>query len=84
MRNFIIRTLLKHYHGDQIMKIKWIGHVAHMGEMRNAYKALIRKPEGNRPLRKPRRRWEGNIRGGLREMGWEVMEWMYLTKDRVQ
>jgi hypothetical protein len=41
-----------------------------MGEMRNAYKILIRKPEGKRPLGRPRCRWEDNIRMDLREIGW--------------
>jgi hypothetical protein len=43
-------------------KMRWTGHVAYMGEMRNAYKVLVRKPEGKRPLRRPGHRWEENIR----------------------
>jgi hypothetical protein len=38
--------------------MKWVGHVARMGEMRNTYNILVRKPEGERPLERPRRRWE--------------------------
>jgi hypothetical protein len=45
------------------------GHVACMGDMRNAYKILVRKPEGQRPLRSSRCRWENNIRMDLREIG---------------
>jgi len=45
------------------------GHVAPMGEMRNGYKVLVGKPGGKRPLRRPRRRWEDNIKMGLREIG---------------
>jgi hypothetical protein len=45
-----------------------------MGEMRNAYKMLVGKPEGKRPLRKLRQRWEDNIRMDLREIGWKVVE----------
>jgi hypothetical protein len=41
-----------------------------MGERRGAYKALVGKPEGSRPLERPRRRWEDNIKMGLREVGW--------------
>jgi len=47
------------------------GHVACMGEMRNAYNILVEKPEGKTTLRRPRHRWEGNIRLDLRETGWE-------------
>jgi hypothetical protein len=43
-------------------RMVWAGNVAHMGEMRNAYNILVRKPEGRRPLGRPRRRWEGNIK----------------------
>jgi hypothetical protein len=43
-------------------RMKWAGHVARMGDMRNAYKILVGKPEGKRPLGRPRRRWEDNIK----------------------
>jgi hypothetical protein len=46
----------------------WVGYVARMGEKRNAYKILVRKPEGKRPLGKPRCRWEDNIKMNLREI----------------
>jgi len=61
-----------------------IGHVACMGEMRNMYKILVGKPEWKRPFLRPRRRWEDNIRMGLREIGWEVVHWMHLAQDRDQ
>jgi hypothetical protein len=48
--------------------MRWAEHVACMGDMRKAYKILVGKPEGKRPLRSPRRRWEDNIRMGLREI----------------
>jgi hypothetical protein len=51
-------------------RMRWAGHVARMGEKRNAYKSLVRKPEGKRPLRRPRRRWVDNIRMDLGEVGW--------------
>jgi hypothetical protein len=53
----------------------WAGHVAPMGEKRNAYRILVGKPEGKRPLGRPRRRWEYNtsIRIDLREIGWGGM-----------
>jgi hypothetical protein len=46
-----------------------------MGEKRNAYRILVGKPEGNRPLGRPRRRWADNIKTDLREIGWDGMEW---------
>jgi hypothetical protein len=49
---------------------RWAGHVARMGERRGAYRALVGKPEGSRPLVRPRRRWEDNIKMDLREVVW--------------
>jgi len=46
------------------------GHVACMGERRGTYRVLVEKPEGKRPLRRPRRRWEDNIKMDLQEIGW--------------
>jgi hypothetical protein len=51
-------------------RIRQAGHVALMGEPRNAYSILVEKPEGKRQLGSPRRRWVGNIKMDLREMGW--------------
>jgi hypothetical protein len=48
----------------------WAGHVARMGEKRNAYRILMRKPEGKRPLGRPRCRWLDNIKTDLGKMGW--------------
>jgi hypothetical protein len=56
----------------RIMKsriMRWAGHVAPMGEKRNAYRLLVGKPEVKRPLRRPRRRWVDNIKIDLREIG---------------
>jgi hypothetical protein len=53
-----------------------------MGERRGAYRALVGKPEGRRPLGRPRRRWEDNIRMDLREVGWGGMDWINLAQDR--
>jgi hypothetical protein len=50
--------------------IRRAGHVASMGDKRKVYKVFVGKPEGKRPLRKPRRRWEDGIRMNLREIGW--------------
>jgi hypothetical protein len=48
-------------------RMRWAGHVARMGEKRNAFRLLMGKPEGKRPLRRPRRRWLDNIKMGLGE-----------------
>jgi hypothetical protein len=53
-----------------------------MGERRGAYRALVGKPEGRRPLGRPRRRWEDNIKMDLREVGWENIDWIDLAQDR--
>jgi hypothetical protein len=51
-------------------KMRWARHVARMGEGRNVYRVLVRKPEGKRPLERPRRRWEDGFKMDLREIGW--------------
>jgi hypothetical protein len=62
-------------------KIRWTGHVARMGETRNAYMILVGKPEGKRPLGRPRCRWVNNIKMELREIRWDGMEWIELAQD---
>jgi hypothetical protein len=52
------------------------------GEKRNVYRFLVRKPEGKRPLGRPRRRWVDNIRMGLGEVEWGDVDWIGLAKDR--
>jgi hypothetical protein len=64
--------------------MRWAGHVARMGENRNAYRLLVGKPEGRRPLGRPRRRWMGNIRMDLGEVGWGDVDWIGLAKDRIR
>jgi len=53
-------------------RVRWAGHVAHTEEMRNVYKILVGKPEGKRPLGRPRGRWKNSIRMNLREIGVKV------------
>jgi hypothetical protein len=65
-------------------RMRWVGHVARIGEERNVYKVLMGKPEGKRLLRRPRRRWEDGIRMDLRETGWGSVEWIQLVQDRNQ
>jgi hypothetical protein len=50
-------------------RMRWAGHVAHMGERKGVYRVLVRKPEGKRPLGRPRRRWEDNIKVDVQELG---------------
>jgi hypothetical protein len=53
-----------------------------MGERRGAYRAFMGKPEGRRPLERPRHRWEDNIKMDLREVGWGGMDWINLAQVR--
>jgi hypothetical protein len=64
------------------IRLRWAGHVARMGERSGAYRALVGKPEGGRPLGRPRRRWENNIKMDLREVGWGGMDWINVAQDR--
>jgi hypothetical protein len=59
-----------------------MGHIAHMEEMRNTYKILVGKTEGNRLIGRSRHRWEDNIRMNVREKGWDGEDWIHLTQDR--
>jgi len=61
--------------------VRWAGHVACMGVMINASKILVRNPKGRRPCRRTWHRWEDNIRMDLREIGWEVVNWIHLPLD---
>jgi hypothetical protein len=63
-------------------KVRWAGHVARMGENRNAYRLLVGNPEGRRPLGRPRRRWLDNIRMDLVDVGWGDAYWIDLAQDR--
>ncbi|KAJ4446810.1 hypothetical protein ANN_13508 [Periplaneta americana] len=65
-------------------RLRWAGHVARMGESRNAYRVLVGRPEGKRPLGRPRRRWEDNIKVDLREVGYDGRDWINLAQDRDQ
>jgi hypothetical protein len=52
-------------------RMRWVGHVARIGEKWNAYRILVGKPEGKRPLGRPRHMWMDNIKMDLREIGWD-------------
>jgi hypothetical protein len=62
--------------------MRWEEHVAQMGEGRGMYRVLVGKPEGKKPLGRPRRRWEDNIKMDLREVGCGGMDWIGLAQDR--
>jgi hypothetical protein len=61
---------------------RWVGHAARMRERRGVYRVLVRKPEGKRPLGRPRCRWEDNIMMGLEEVGYKGIDWIELAQDR--
>jgi hypothetical protein len=63
-------------------RMRWAGHVARMGEKRNAYRVLVGKPGGSRPLGRPRGMWVDNIKTDLRETGEDGMDWIDLVQDR--
>ncbi|KAJ4429655.1 hypothetical protein ANN_21856 [Periplaneta americana] len=72
------------HHQAILRRLRWAGHVARMGESRNAYRVLVGRPEGKRPLGRPRRRWEDNIKMDLREVGYDDREWINFAQDRDQ
>ena len=63
-------------------RMRWAGHVPRMGERRGVHRFLVGKPEGKRPLGRPRRRWEDNIKMDLHEVGGGCGDWMDLAQDR--
>jgi hypothetical protein len=65
-------------------RMRWAGHVARMGEKRGVYRVLVGRSEGKRPLGRPRRRWEDDIKMDLREIGIDRANWISLAEDRVQ
>jgi hypothetical protein len=64
--------------------MRWAGHIARIGEKRNAHRILVGKPEGKRPLGRQRRRWVDNIKMDLREIGYNGANWMDTAQDRDQ
>jgi hypothetical protein len=62
--------------------MRWAGHVARIGERRGVYRVLVGKSEGKRPLGRPRRRWEDNIKMDLQEVGCGGMDWIRLDQYR--
>jgi len=64
------------------IRMKWAGHVASTAERRGVYWVLVGKPEGKRPLGRPGRKWEDNIKMDLQEVGCGGMDWIKLAQDR--
>ena len=63
-------------------RIRWAGHVARMEERRGVYRVLLGQPEEKRPLGRPRRRWEDNIKLDLQEVECRGMDWIEMAQDR--
>jgi hypothetical protein len=68
----------------KLRRMRWTEHVARMGEKGNVYRLLVGKPEGKRPLGRPRRRWVDNIGMDLLEVLWGDMDWFGLVQDRAR
>jgi len=68
--------------GIKSRRMRWVGHVARVGERRGIYRVWVGKPEGKRPLGRPRHRWEDNIKMDLQEVGCGGMDWILLAQDR--
>jgi hypothetical protein len=63
-------------------RMRWAGYVARMGVWRGAYRDFVGRPEGRRPLGRPRRKWEDNIKMYLQEVVWKDMDWIDMAQDR--
>jgi hypothetical protein len=87
-RKLLNEELHHSYSSPRIIRIiksrtmRWAGHVARLGEKRNAYRLLEGNTEGRRPLGRPRRRWVDNIRMERREVGLGDVDWIGLAQDR--
>ena len=85
LHNEELRSLYRSPNITNVIKsrrLRWAGHVARMEEGRSAFKIVTDKPAGKRPLGRPRRRWEDNIRMDIVEMGINAGNWVDLAQDR--
>jgi hypothetical protein len=86
-RNIELRSLYSSPNIVRVIKsrrMSWAGHVARVEEGRGVYRVLVGRPEGKRPLGRPRRRWEDNIKIDLREIGIDGANCMRQARDRIQ
>jgi transcription termination factor 2 len=81
MKQYVLESIIRMI---KSRRMRWAGHVARMGETRNAYRILVGKPEGRRPLGRPRRMWVDNIKMNLGEIEWDGRDWIELAQDRDQ
>jgi hypothetical protein len=65
-----------------MLTLSWAGHVERMGERRGVYRVMVGKREGKRPLGRPRRRWEDNVKMDLQEVVCRGLDWIELAEDR--
>jgi hypothetical protein len=79
--DYVTRNLMICTHHQKSRRMRWAGHVTRMGKGRGAYRVLVGRPEGRRPLGRPRRRWEDDIKMYLGEVGWGALEWIDLAQD---
>jgi hypothetical protein len=87
LHNDELHSLYSSTNIDRVIKsrrTRWVGHVARMGEGRCIYRVLDGRPDGKRPLGRPRRRWEDNIKTDLRGIGIDGANWIRLVQDMVQ
>jgi hypothetical protein len=68
----------------KLRRMRWVVHLACMGEGRGVYRILVGRPKGTRPLERPTHRWEDNIKMDLREIEIDGANWIWLAQDRVQ
>jgi hypothetical protein len=87
MHNYDLHSLYSSLNILRVIKsrrMKWARHVARIGEGRGVYRVLVGRSEGKRPLGRPRRSWENNIKMDLRETGIDEANWIHLARDNVQ
>jgi hypothetical protein len=87
LRNYELHNLYSSPNIVRVIKsrrMRWAGHVARIGKGTSVYRVLVGRREDKRPLGRPRRRWEDNIKMDLREIGIDGVNWIQLTRDRVQ
>jgi hypothetical protein len=86
LHNYELHSLYSSLNFVRVVKsrnMRLAGHVARMGEGRGVYRVLVGRPEGKRPLGRPRRRWEDNIKMDFEEKGIDGANWIRLARDRV-